>query len=146
MSDYSVVEDKPAHRDELARLNDVPVSKVSLVQAKPRLRMSGVIIEVMAAVLGLLFLFFYNAMGGGFALAGPWVILLGIFSYQKRGGWQAMGLLTGASMICISVVILVTANQHAFWCITGALLGLVSGSAYIAATMYRIRKRRPSFS
>lgn len=145
MSDLSLVEDRPSHQDEPAQRIQMPVQiKDTRIpakpHAKPHARMYGLYIDVLAALLGLVFLFFYTAMGSGFAVLGPWIILMGIFSYQKRAGWKAMGLLTGMGMIGISLALLLSADHHTLLCITGMLLGVLSGSLFLIVTIARMRR------
>ncbi len=144
MSELSLVEDRASHQDEPAqRIQMLIPIKDTRIPAKPHAKPHaghGLYIDVLAAVLGLVFLFFYTEMGSGFAVLGPWVILMGIFSYQKRAGWKAMGLLTGVGMIGISGALLLSANHHTLLCILGMLLGVLSGSLFLIVTIARMRR------
>jgi hypothetical protein len=93
-------------------------------------------------VVGLLALVFFVALGGVFALLGPWVIYMGVVSIRKRSGlgWQILRIITGAALLCLSAAVLLATASARPWCIAGAILGLLAGSSYIAPVFFARRK------
>lgn len=48
-------------------------------------------------------LLLFLAMGGMFAIVGPWIILLGIQSIRMRPGWHVLGFTTCAGFLFLGV-------------------------------------------
>lgn len=101
-------------------------------------------IEICSSIIGLLTLFFFLAMGGIFALLGPWVIIAGALSVRKGPAQQVWRFITGAGILSLSVMALLLPSHTGYWGTIGGMLGLLGELGYFAITLLRyVRQRRP---
>ena len=136
MSNFSVAEDTPAHTYEMRASDETIPAPVT-----PQIHVKSWHIDILMIVMGLLALFFFIAMGGVFALLGPWVIYMGVLSIRKSLGLgqQILRIITGVALLFLSVAVLLASAPNGPWCIVGALLGLLVGSSYIANVFFTRR-------
>lgn len=137
MSHFSLVEDMPSHRYEVAKSNTIHAA-----QATSHTGAKSWQIEVLAIVVGVPALVFFIALGGVFALLGPGVIYIGILSIRKRAGLgkQLLGIITGVALCGLSIAALLAPVHSNSWCIAGSILGLFTGTIYLALTLLTLCK------
>lgn len=137
MPNFSIAEDTPAHTYDVEATDDTTYASKT-----PRIRIKNWHIDIVVMVIGLLALVFFIAMGGMFALIGPWVIYMGVLSIRKRSGVgrQMLRIITATGLLCLSAAVLLVPHASRPWCIVGAILGLLAGLSYLAATLFIIRK------
>jgi hypothetical protein len=97
-------------------------------------------VSILFIFVGLPALLFFLALGGIFALLGPFVILAGIQAVKKRHGWQVLGVMTGGGFLLLGAT-------TCFLPINAGLLGQIGGIAlpflglgYFAITLLEMRK------
>lgn len=136
MFNFSFAEDTPAHKYEVEARDDMISASVT-----PQISIKSWHIDILIVVMGLLALVFFIAMGGVFALLGPWVIYMGVLSIRKRPGLgrQILRVITGAGLLCLSAAVLLAPAPTGPWRIAGAILGLLAGSSYIATVFFTRR-------
>lgn len=137
MPNFSVAEDTPAHTYEVQATDDTICASKT-----PQIHIKTWHIDIVVIVIGLLALVFFIAMGGMFALLGPWVIYMGVLSIRKRpgSGRRTLRIVAVAGLLCLSAAVLLVPHASRPWCITGGILGLLAGSSYLAATLFTMRK------
>ena len=133
MSNLSMIENTAAHKYEIA----VPAATIP-VSAKPKATITAWCIDVLVILVGIPALVFFIALGGVFALIGPWAILMGVLSIRKRLKYQ--GFIAGVVLFILSIAGLLLPNQTGPWCTFCGVLGLVGGLGYLAMTLLDIRK------
>ena len=137
MSNFSMVEDTPAHKYEVEALDDTISASIT-----PHIHIKSWHIDVLIVIVGLLALFFFIALGGMFALLGPWVIYIGVLSMRKRPGpgKQLLRIIAAAGLLSLSVAALLAPDAREPWRIAGSVLGLLAGSSYLVVTFFSMRK------
>ncbi|HEU0000944.1 MAG TPA: hypothetical protein VFQ36_08605 [Ktedonobacteraceae bacterium] len=137
MPNFSIIEDTPAHTYEGEANKDTTYASKT-----PQIRIKNWHIDIVVMVVGLLSLVFFIALGDMFALLGPWVIYMGVLSIRKRpgSGQQLLRIVAAVGLLCLSVAVLLVPHASRPWCIAGAILGLLAGSSYLAATLFTMRK------
>jgi hypothetical protein len=137
MSDFSVAGDTPAHKYAAEASDDTTTTSIT-----PQISMKSWHIDMLIVVVGLPTLIFFVAMGGVFALLGPWVIYTGVLSIRKRPGLgrQILRIITGAALLCLSAAVLLAPVHTGPWCFAGGILGLLAGASYLTATLFTMRK------
>jgi len=70
------------------------------------------------------------------------LVLAGLLSATRRPGWQALGLLTGASLIYLGLAAAKLPDQPGSWGVTGAALATLGGWAFVGATAWEARRAR----
>jgi hypothetical protein len=133
MSNSSIIENTVAHKYEIA----VPADTIP-VSAKPKAMIIAWCIDGLVILVGLPALVFFIALGGVFALIGPWAILMGVLSIRKRLRYQ--GFIAGVVLLILSIAGLLLPNQTEPWCTFCGVLGLVGELGYLAVTLLDIRK------
>jgi hypothetical protein len=92
--------------------------------------------------VGVPALVFFIALGGAFALLGPGVIYMGILSIRKRAGLgrQLLRIMTAVALGSLSLAALLAPVHTNSWCIAGSILGLFTGTIYLALTLLTMCK------
>src|SRR5689334_21770860 len=103
MSNFSLVEDMPSRRYEVAKSNATHAA-----QATSQTGAKSWQIEVLAIVVGIPALVFFIALGGAFALLGPRAIYMGVLSIRKRAGLgkQLLRIITAVALYGLSIAAL----------------------------------------
>lgn len=70
------------------------------------------------------------------------LILAGSLAATKRAGWQVLGLITGVAYLYLGAMAELLPDYAGSWGVTGGVLGLLGGVAYIAVTLVEARKSR----
>jgi hypothetical protein len=70
------------------------------------------------------------------------LILAGSLAATKQAGWQALGLITGVTYLYLGGMAQLLPDYAGSWGVTGGILGLLGGVAYITATLVEARKSR----
>lgn len=133
MSNSSSIKSSAAHEKRIADpAGTIPVS------ASPKVGFKNWYIDFLVIVIGLPSLVFFVALGGVFALTGPWVILLGVVSIKKRSRY--LGFIAGVVLLLLSTVGLLLPNQTWSWGTVCGLLGLVGVLGYLTMALLDMRK------
>jgi hypothetical protein len=137
MPDFSLVEEMPSHRYEVAKSNTT-----NAAQAISQTGAKSWQIEVIAIIVGVSALVFFIALGGAFALLGPGVIYMGILSIRKRAGLgrQLLRIMTAVALGSLSLGALLGPVHTSSWCIGGSILGLFTGTMYLVLTLLTVCK------
>ncbi len=70
------------------------------------------------------------------------LILAGSLAATKQAGWQVLGLITGVAYLYLGGMAQLLPDYAGSWGVTGGVLGLLGGVAYIAVTLVEARKGR----
>ena len=97
-------------------------------------------ISIFIIVIGLPALLFFLSTGGLCALAGPFVILMGIQTIRKRPGWQVLGIITGSCFLFLGATILPLPMHAVLSNAIGGIAVLLLGFGYLATTLFVMRK------
>jgi|GEM_PF-6770097 len=108
--------------------------------AKPHTAGKCWYISIFIIVIGLPALLFFLATGGFCALAGPFVILMGVQTIRKRPGWQVLGIITGGIFLFLGATILLLPQHTVLLHAIGGIAVLLLGFGYIATTLFVMRK------
>jgi hypothetical protein len=127
-------ENKTAH-DQMV-MNEVGSGTAS---ASPNATIRRWCFSVSVTVIGLLALLFFLAMGGMFALVGPWVILTGTMAARKRPGWQVFGIMTGVGFLFLGTATVLLPAHAVYSVVIGEGLGLLLGLGYLAGAFFRMQ-------
>ena len=135
MSRFSFVENTPAH---ICEVSGDTVSASATSQTRIKIWQ----IEILVVLVGLVALTFFIALGGVFALLGPWMIYMGVVSIRMNPGSarRILCIITGAGLLCLSAAVLLARGPGRPWCFTGGILCLFSGAGYLAAALFMMRK------
>ena len=109
--------------------------------AKPNAISKRWCISILIIMIGLPALLFFLATGGLCALAGPFVILMGIQTIRKRSGWQVLGIITGGCFLFLGATILLLPIHAVLSNAIGGIAVLLLGSGYLATTLFVMRKK-----
>ena len=139
MSDFSIAGNTPERTYE----EDTSVDTIH-APVTSQVSIESWHIDILVVIIGLLALAFFIAMGDVFALLGPWVIYMGVLSIRKRSGsgWKMLRIITGASLLCLSMAVLLLPGHTGPWYILGGVLGLLGGSGYLMPTLITLRQMR----
>ena len=96
--------------------------------------------SILIIVVGLPALMFFLAIGGMFALVGPWVILSGIQAARKRPGWQVLGIITGGGFLFLGATALLLPIHAGCLDLMCGVAVLLLGLGYLAITLFMMRK------
>ena len=135
-------------------MNDVPIAENNISQeqsamkyattrsapAKPDAASKRWCISIFIIVIGLPALLFFLATGGLCALAGPFVILMGIQTIRKRPGWHVLGIITGGCFLFLGATILLLPMHAVLSNAIGGITVLLLGFGYLATTLLVMRK------
>jgi hypothetical protein len=133
MSNASSIKSSAAHKKRIA----VPADTIP-VSARPKVGIKNWYIDFLVIVVGLPSLVFFVALGGVFALTGPWVILIGVVSIKKRARY--LSFIAGVILLLLSTVGLLLPNQTGSWSTVCGLLGLFGVLGYLTMTLLDMRK------
>lgn len=133
MSNSSFIKSSAAHKKRIA----VPAGTMP-VSARPKVGFKNWYIDFLVIVVGLPSLVFFVALGGVFALTGPWVILMGVVSIKKRSRY--LDFIAGVVLLFLSTVGLLLPNQTGSWGTVCGLLGLVGVLGYLVMALLDMRK------
>jgi hypothetical protein len=97
-------------------------------------------ISIFIIIIGLPVLLFFLALGGLCALAGPFVILMGIQTIRKRPGWQVLGIIAGGGFLFLGATILLLPMHAVLSDAIGGIAVLLLGFGYLATTLFVMRK------
>jgi hypothetical protein len=116
---------------------EVPTGTIP-ISASRKIGIKNWYIEFLVIVIGLPSLVFFVALGGIFALTGPWVILMSVVSIKKRSRY--LGFIAGVVLFFLTTVGLLLPNQTGSWATVCGLLGLVGVLGYLAMALLDMRK------
>jgi hypothetical protein len=108
--------------------------------AKPNAVSKRWCISIFIIIIGLPALLFFLVTGGLCALAGPFVILMGIQTIRKRPGWQVLGIITGGCFLFLGATILLQPMHAVLSDAIGGIAVLLLGFGYLATTLLVMRK------
>ena len=97
--------------------------------------------SILVMVVGLPALLFFLAMGGMFAVVGPWVILAGTLAIRKRPGWQVFGIISGGGFLFLGAATLVLPIHAGRLEMIGGVFELLLGLGYLAAPLFEMRRK-----
>ena len=92
-------------------------------------------------IVGLPALLFFLAMGGMFALIGPWIILIGIQSVRIQPGCHLLRFITGGGFLILGVIALLFPIKQVVLGHVGGLALLLLGLAYLITTLFVLCKK-----
>jgi MFS family permease len=86
------------------------------------------------------------------AAANHWIIAVtlaitlvaaGILAASRRPGWFALGCIVGIAFVYLGLAALTLPNQDGSWGVTGGILALLIGTAYLGTALWQSRRLRP---
>jgi MFS family permease len=66
----------------------------------------------------------------------------GLLAASRRPGWVALGIIIGAAFVYLGLAALTLPNQDGAWGMTGGVLALLGGAAYIGMTLLEEHRSR----
>lgn len=97
-------------------------------------------ISVLFIFVGIPALLFFVALGGIYALLGPFVILTGIQAVKKRHGWQVFGFITGGGFLFLGATTFLLPGKAGIFGQIGGIAVLLLGLGYLVFTPLEMRR------
>ena len=72
------------------------------------------------------------------------LIVAGLLAATGRPGWRALGVITGGAYLYLGATALSIPTHDGSWGLTGGVLALLGGAAYLALTALEARRGRPA--
>jgi uncharacterized membrane protein YebE (DUF533 family) len=70
------------------------------------------------------------------------LVIGGVLTAAKRPGWRVLGNLIGISFLYLGATALLVPGNAGSWGIVGAVLGILGGLGFIAATVYEMHRTK----